>query len=410
MESESSQPCKRRCTEKDKIPYDLDTEGNVSQDLNGGDDGEDDEGDGGDDNQTEGQPENDLAGNANENAVVDHTLERNSPMNGVDEAQGINIHGDIQEVDENSRSSSCSSGGDLCSSATDILVDWVNAQNISTISVPSCPHENRDSDSDNRPSCSNSSESCLHREPPHIVVEDTGEIIPVENLNSDSSDNESSDALAEPTCNQQPSSGKSGSTFRVQPNRHTEMTLTFGGTGSRSNMTHTVLLGDGCKRRESVQYVFNFRSMSDSATQTDPLKHEMVVDTGKVENVMPCSDSTCSNMVLGESVNSEFPQHINNLPSNILIQIFKSLSMYELLCQASLVCKMWHTLCRDPDLWRTVDLSHQHKAQDNVLSQLTSFSDRVTSINLEDTKLLTTYGISLVCVKCKHLQKLKLTR
>ncbi|CAC5424421.1 FBXL17 [Mytilus coruscus] len=186
------------------------------------------------------------------------------------------------------------------------------------------------------------------------------------------------------------------------------MTLTFGGTGSRSNMTHTVLLGDGYNSRQSVKYVFNFRSMSDSATQTDSLTRETAINTTEDQNGSPYfllkGDDSSNNGYI------EFQSSINRLPMNILLQIFKSLTMCELLCQASLVCKTWYNLCHDPDLWRSVDLSHQHKADDNVLSRLTSYSDRVTNINLEDTKVLTSHGISLVCVKCKHLQKLKLTR
>jgi hypothetical protein len=71
--------------------------------------------------------------------------------------------------------------------------------------------------------------------------------------------------------------------------------------------------------------------------------------------------------------------NINRLPSNILLHILKSLTMHELLCRASLVCKCWYNLCRDPDLWRNVELSHQHRVDDIVLSRLTSYSDLHTN-------------------------------
>ncbi|CAC5406639.1 FBXL17 [Mytilus coruscus] len=365
MDSDSDQPCKKRCTERDKVQSesasDTADEGKV---------------------QVKGAATCAMGtdSNANSNTENEDRDSRN------------------KEVDEHSRSSS-RSGSEEAPMPSDILVDWVTSQNISSFTKPSQPCR----DVESMPSCSHDTRFSRNKSPANIVVDDTGEVIPVENLNSSSSDSDSSDNQIDSAR-----SDRSESTFKIQPSRHTEMTLTFGGTGSRSNMTHTVLLGDGYNSRQSVKYVFNFRSMSDSATQTDSLTRETAINTTEDQNGSPYfllkgDDSSNSGYI-------EFQSSINRLPMNILLQIFKSLTMCELLCQASLVCKTWYNLCHDPDLWRSVDLSHQHKADDNVLSCLTSYSDRVTNINLEDTKVLTSHGISLVCVKCKHLQKLKLTR
>ncbi|XP_063437335.1 F-box/LRR-repeat protein 17-like [Mytilus trossulus] len=386
MDSDSDQPCKKRCTERDKVQSESADEGKVQVKAT------------------------DAAtctmgtdSNANSNTCTENT-DRGSRSQSPDEDDNMQgCHNNLQEVDEDSRSSS-RSGSEEAPMPSDILVDWVTSQNISSFTKPSQPCR----DVESMPSCSHDTRFSRNRSPANIVVDDTGEIIPVENLNSSSSDSDSSDnQIDSATCR----SDRSESTFKIQPSRHTEMTLTFGGTGSRSNMTHTVLLGDGYNSRQSVKYVFNFRSMSDSATQTDSLNRETtinMINTAEDQNGSPYfllkGDDSSNN------ADTQFQSSINRLPMNILLQIFKSLTMCELLCQASLVCKTWYNLCHDPDLWRSIDLSHQHRADDNVLSRLTSYSDRVTNINLEDTKILTSHGISLVCVKCKHLQKLKLTR
>ena len=404
MDSDSDQPFKRRCTEKDKVQVDdisneggapcnnsLIQIGNVSADFanisNTGN--------------YSAHSHNEQSGSAQ------HVSRSVSPVENDDMNIEPDNNGGFQDLDENSRSSSRSaSGSEEAVMPSDVLVDWVASQNISSFTKPSQSHMDRPSEFENMPSCS--TDSRFNRNPPepsNFIVDDTGELVPVENLNSSSSSSSDSDSSDDQIDSAR--SDSSNSTFRIQPSRHTEMTLTFGGTGSTSNMTHTVLLGDGCNSRQSVKYVFNFRSMSDSATQTDPQTREIAIEGNQnfpLDFSMFRTDNSSNNS------DEDLYPNINRLPSNILLHILKSLTMHELLCRASLVCKCWYNLCRDPDLWRNVELSHQHRVDDIVLSRLTSYSDRVSSINLEDTKMLTSHGISLVCVKCKHLQQLRLTR
>lgn len=56
--------------------------------------------------------------------------------------------------------------------------------------------------------------------------------------------------------------------------------------------------------------------------------------------------------------------NINYLPSSILVQVFRNLSVFGLLQRASLVCKYWYNLCRDPDLWVNISLVNQHRLKD----------------------------------------------
>lgn len=61
---------------------------------------------------------------------------------------------------------------------------------------------------------------------------------------------------------------------------------------------------------------------------------------------------------------------INYLPSPVLLQILRSLSVFARLQRASLVCKYWYHLCRDPDLWTDIDLGNQHRMKDSDLTMV----------------------------------------
>lgn len=62
---------------------------------------------------------------------------------------------------------------------------------------------------------------------------------------------------------------------------------------------------------------------------------------------------------------------INYLPSSILVHIFRNLSVHGLLQRASLVCKYWYNLCRDPDLWVNLSLVNQHRLKDSDFQKVT---------------------------------------
>ena len=55
---------------------------------------------------------------------------------------------------------------------------------------------------------------------------------------------------------------------------------------------------------------------------------------------------------------------INYLPPCVLVQILRNLTVFGLLQRASLVCKYWYNLCRDPDLWVNISLVNQHRLKD----------------------------------------------
>lgn len=111
---------------------------------------------------------------------------------------------------------------------------------------------------------------------------------------------------------------------------------------------------------------------------------------------------TCSNVT---SVN-----HVNELPPTILVHILRHLKMCDLLHRASLVCKLWHQLVYDPDLWRRIDLQYQHKVADTQLLTLTQISDRVTHIDISDTHNLTSEAVEHALKWCTHLRSLHMSR
>ncbi|XP_061180559.1 uncharacterized protein LOC133189168 [Saccostrea echinata] len=102
--------------------------------------------------------------------------------------------------------------------------------------------------------------------------------------------------------------------------------------------------------------------------------------------------------------------NINDLPPSILVNILKHLRMCDLLHKASLVCKLWHQLVYDPDLWRHVDLHYQHKVTDKQLLTLTQISDRVTHIDISDTQNLTSEAMERALKWCGHLRSLYMSR
>lgn len=101
--------------------------------------------------------------------------------------------------------------------------------------------------------------------------------------------------------------------------------------------------------------------------------------------------------------------HINDLPPTILVYILRQLRMCDLLQRASLVCKLWHQLVYDPDLWRRIDLKQQ-KITDTQFLKLTQISNRVTHIDISDTHNLTSEAVEHALKWCTHLRSLHLSR
>lgn len=101
---------------------------------------------------------------------------------------------------------------------------------------------------------------------------------------------------------------------------------------------------------------------------------------------------------------------INKLPPTIIVYILRHLKMQDLLLRASLVCKLWHQLVYDPELWRRIDLQHQCKVTDTQFLTLTQISGRVTHIDISDTNYLTSEAVKHALKWCTHLRSLHMSR
>ena len=166
-------------------------------------------------------------------------------------------------------------------------------------------------------------------------------------------------------------------------------------------------------------------SMSTDAPSSGDMKIKSLI-LDNIFKYIPCGGGGAGGTVKREAIcrpsNSRFnldakfvnevvsQNNINSLPPQILVHIFRYLSIFTLLRKVSLVCKYWYNWCRDQDLWKNINLMNQHKLTDVHLQQLISFSDRVTSVNLTDCRFVTNVGIRILLARCTHIQVLKLMR
>ncbi|KAL3859587.1 hypothetical protein ACJMK2_009801, partial [Sinanodonta woodiana] len=98
--------------------------------------------------------------------------------------------------------------------------------------------------------------------------------------------------------------------------------------------------------------------------------------------------------------------HFNQLPAQLILEIFKYLCAYELLRKVGLVCKYWYNLCRDRALWKSITWNGSQRTLGYLL-QLTKY--QVHELVL--TNDLVTYSENeLACLlkECTHLKCLKL--
>ncbi|XP_076439031.1 uncharacterized protein LOC143277937 [Babylonia areolata] len=103
---------------------------------------------------------------------------------------------------------------------------------------------------------------------------------------------------------------------------------------------------------------------------------------------------------------------IDDLPTVLLVLVFSFLPVVTRLGSVSQVCKRWQAAVLDPSLWRRLDLRNLPRLKDETLLQLTSLSDRVSSLILSDGRstLLTDGGVSRVLQQCQYLTKVKFNR
>ena len=103
---------------------------------------------------------------------------------------------------------------------------------------------------------------------------------------------------------------------------------------------------------------------------------------------------------------------IDDLPCVLLVHIFSFLPVATRVGRVGLVCRKWQSAVLDPALWRRLDLRNLPRLKDDILLQLASLSDRVSTLILSDGRstLLTDQGVSTVLHQCHYLTKVKFNR
>ena len=110
------------------------------------------------------------------------------------------------------------------------------------------------------------------------------------------------------------------------------------------------------------------------------------------------------------------PTDISSLPEHILLSIFSYLST-KYLCMASGVCRKWHMLCWDPQLWRSMKISKYSESNfDKVLYTILSRLARSTQglcltlqfIRIVQCECLSDRGLSYIAKYCIDLEKLEI--
>ena len=98
--------------------------------------------------------------------------------------------------------------------------------------------------------------------------------------------------------------------------------------------------------------------------------------------------------------------NFSQLPWAIFLTILEFFKLTEL-SQLCLVNKMWCKACRDPSLWRSVDLIKYENVSDEDLYRITSFSNNVLTLKI--SKRLTDTGVICVIKQCTSLVELTMT-
>ena len=118
--------------------------------------------------------------------------------------------------------------------------------------------------------------------------------------------------------------------------------------------------------------------------------------------------SSCTTTDDSESPHS-VPLHINDLPTLLMSQILSYLTMNELLCTASLVCKTWYQVAREPGLWKRVVLDRPGLVDEDLLNAV-CINPNLKQLHISDCRHLTGPGVAKALALCTALKELVIMR
>ena len=128
--------------------------------------------------------------------------------------------------------------------------------------------------------------------------------------------------------------------------------------------------------------------------------------TCKTEVVHSLSSSAATD---GSELSHSVPLHINELPTLLMSQILSYLTMNELLCTASLVCKTWYQVAREPGLWKRVVLDRPGLV-DEDLWNVVCINPNLNQLHITDCRHLTGPGVAKALALCSALKELVIMR
>ncbi|XP_078579953.1 F-box/LRR-repeat protein 17-like [Branchiostoma floridae x Branchiostoma japonicum] len=159
-------------------------------------------------------------------------------------------------------------------------------------------------------------------------------------------------------------------------------------------------------KNESGRYQLCY-SVPSTSKSTEP------TTLSSAESIDACSDPWSvhsSQSSLLSTSSSKRQLSINDLPQTIFLKILSYLGMEERCRHVCRVCKFWHQMCFDSELWRKIDLRGKDKVTDDVLGRVTSYSTNVMYVDVSDCNNVTDQGVIAMAKQCSSLLEFKCTR
>lgn len=167
---------------------------------------------------------------------------------------------------------------------------------------------------------------------------------------------------------------------------------------------------------------------SNKVKRTDSLQAQLRKKLQKYEAVRTCEggnrerhDSDSTTISGASFLSDSLPQSssrksgINDLPDDLLMRILNYLPTAEL-CKSSGVCRKWHYLCWDPELWTCITIvnyqdSNINRVLKNLLSKLAmrtqGYCLTVQSVKLNGCELLSDKALGLIAQFCIDIVQLE---
>ena len=119
------------------------------------------------------------------------------------------------------------------------------------------------------------------------------------------------------------------------------------------------------------------------------------------------SNDTSGAKLAGNGTFSSFP--FDSLPHLVFLNILSYFTIKEL-GEASRVCRLWHSKCFDPSLWRNLNFKGRSKVTDAVLGRITSLSQNISTLNISECAELSEKCIVESLRGCSFLEEIRLVR